>query len=153
MQQLKMISTACAGCGAPIDAKTCAAAEASAASDAIAEAEPGALNSCKCQYRCHHLVMQSAFMHMRSKPLLAVLLLCNNGRGPRFPEGALQLQRINWSAFKSILYMYRRVAGLDCSQPGLNVRREQPQQTRHWHIRPARHAFSDLHIQLTTTMS
>jgi hypothetical protein len=62
MQQLKMISKACAGCGAPTDAKICAAAE---ARYAIAEAEPGALNSCKCQYRCHHVVMQSAFMHMR----------------------------------------------------------------------------------------
>ena len=35
----------------------------------------------------------------------------------------------------------------------LDVRREQEQQTGHWRIRPAWHAFPDLQIQLITTMS
>ncbi len=83
-------SKACAGCDVPIDAKVGAAGEADAASDAIAEAEPDALNSCKCQYSCHNHVMQSAFMHMWSKPLLAVLLLCNAWKRTNF-------QKEHWS--------------------------------------------------------
>ncbi|KAL0050465.1 hypothetical protein WJX82_011738 [Trebouxia sp. C0006] len=57
-------------------------------------------------------------------------------------------QRRHRSAFQMVFKMYHIVAGLDCSQLVLEVRREQQQQTGHKHIRPARRNFPDLRQQL-----
>ena len=57
-------------------------------------------------------------------------------------------QRRHRSAFQMVFKMYHIVAGLDCSQPVLEVRREQQQQTGHKHIRPARRNFPGLRQQL-----
>jgi len=51
-------------------------------------------------------------------------------------------------AFEHAFSMYEAVAGLDCSQPVLEVRREQQQQVGHRSIRPPKRVFHNLMNQL-----